>query len=216
MRHTQSPRRRLGALAVLSALALFFGLCGASASAADQDQGPGQSQDQDQNRIVDDPPVLATAAVLGGAPVDGILAGPMVAGGFHIHAHLRLYVNGVEHWVPAGVGVTRPVVLDPDRSDPSIKAAHSFYWLHTHDESGIIHAEAPTPHDFTLGQFFDLWGQPLSRHRVGPAQGDVTMYVDGKKSDGDPRAVVLKDHTQIQLDVGRDVPFAPYDFPSRY
>ncbi|MEY9862388.1 hypothetical protein ABH935_008033 [Catenulispora sp. GAS73] len=205
MSHTQSPRRRLGALATLAALAalaLSIGFCGAPMAAADE--------------IVDDPPVLATAAVLDGKPVDGIPAGPMVAGGYHVHSHLTLYINGMEQWVPAGVGVTRPVVLDPTRPDPSITEAHSFYWLHTHDESGVIHEEAPTPHDFTLGQFFDLWGQPLDRHEVGPAQGDVTVWVDGKSYDGDPRAVALKDHTTVQLNVGRDVPFVPYDFPTRY
>jgi hypothetical protein len=203
--HTQSPRRRLGALATLAALAalaLSIGFCGAPMAAADE--------------IVDDPPVLATAAILDGSPVDGIPAGAMVPGGYHVHAHLTLYINGMEQWVPAGVGVTRPVVLDPTRPDPSITEAHSFYWLHTHDESGVIHAEAPTPHDFTLGQFFDLWRQPLNRHEVGPAQGDVTVWVDGKRFDGDPRNVALKDHTTVQLNVGRDVPFVAYDFPSRY
>ena len=199
------PRRRPGtpaALAGLAALALSGGFCGAAMAAVDA--------------IVDDPPVLAAAAVLDGRPIDGIPAGPMVAGGYHVHAHLTLYIDGGERWVPAGVGVTRPVVLDPTRPNPSITAAGSFYWLHTHDESGIIHLEAPTPHDFTLGQFFDLWGQPLTRHEVGPARGDVTVWVDGKRFDGDPRNVPLKDHTMVQLNAGRDVPFVPYDFPSRF
>jgi hypothetical protein len=112
--------------------------------------------------------------------------------------------------------VTRPLVLDPDRPDPVITAAKAFYWLHTHDESGVIHAEAPTPHDFVLGQFFDLWGQPLSRHEVGPATGDVTVWVDGERYDGDVRKIALKDHTMVQLNVGRDVPFVPYDFPAKF
>jgi len=150
------------------------------------------------------------------AALDGIPAGPMVAGGYHVHAHLTLYVDGTEMWVPAGVGVLHPVVLDPDHPDPVITAAKAFYWLHTHDESGVIHAEAPQKHDFTLGQFFDIWGQPLSRHEVGPAKGDVTVSVDGKRYDGDPRKVRIGDHVQIQLNVGRDVPFVPYDFPPRF
>jgi hypothetical protein len=212
MTHPQSRRRRprtSSSWAALAALALFLGFCGAPAAAADPAPTP-------TDRIVDDAPVLATAAVLDGAPVDGIPAGSMVSGGYHVHAHLTLYVNGTEMWVPAGVGVQRPVLLDPTRSDPVIKEAHGYYWLHTHDESGLIHAEAPTPHDFTLGQFFDLWGQPLSRHEVGPAQGDVTVWVDGKPYDGDPRDVAIKDHAMVQLNVGRDVPFVPYDFPSTY
>jgi hypothetical protein len=210
MTHLQSPRPRPRALAIgaaLAALALSVGVCGASAAAADP---------VPTDQIVDDPPVLVTAPVLDGTPIDGIPAGPMVPGGYHVHAHLTLYVDGREMWIPAGVGVTRPVLLDPTRPDPVIKEAHGYYWLHTHDESGLIHAEAPTPHDFTLGQFFDVWGQPLSKHQVGPALGDVTVWVDGKAYDGDPRDIVIKDHEMVQLNVGRDVPFVPYDFPSKY
>lgn len=206
MRHTQSPQHRPGARALLPALAAalapLVGFLGAPLAAADD--------------IVDDPPVLVTAAVRDGRPIDGIPAGPMVPGGYHVHAHLTLYVDGMEMWVPAGVGVLRPVVLDPDHPDPVITAAKGYYWLHTHDESGVIHAEAPQKHDFTLGQFFDIWGQPLSRHEVGPAKGAVTVSVDGKRYDGDPRKVKIGDHVQIQLNVGRDVPFVPYGFPPRF
>lgn len=204
MSHSQSPPRRPGALAGLAAvaaLALSIGLPGVPRAAADE--------------IEDDPPVLATAAILDGSPVDGIPSGPMVNHGYHVHSHLTLYIYGHEQWVPAGVGVTRPLVLDPKHDDPVITAARSFYWLHTHDESGVIHSEAPTPHVFTLGQFFDIWGQPLSGHEVGPAKGDVTVWVDGKRYTGDPRKIVLKDHTMIQLNVGRDVPFVPYHFPAK-
>jgi hypothetical protein len=206
----QSPRRRpraLVALAAAAALALFAAFCGADTAAADPPP---------TDQIVDDPPVLATAAVLDGTPIDGLSAGPMVSGGYHVHTHVTLYVDGTEHWIPAGVGVTRPVLLDPTRTDPVIKEAHGFYSLHTHDESGVIHAESATPRDFTLGQFFDLWGQPLSRREVGPATGDVTVWVDGKPYDGDPRAVAIKDHTMVQLNVGQDVPFVPYDFPAKF
>src|SRR6185437_13742804 len=122
MRHTPSPRRRLGARALVPALAaapaLLVGFLSAPLAAADD--------------IVDDPPVLVSAAIRDGKPIDGIPAGPMVAGGYHVHAHLTLYVDGTEMWVPAGVGVLHPVVLDPDHPDPVITAAKAFYWLHTH------------------------------------------------------------------------------------
>lgn len=32
----------------------------------------------------------------------------------------------------------------------------AFYWLHTHDESGVIHIESPLRRAFTLGNVFDL------------------------------------------------------------
>ncbi|GAA1975408.1 hypothetical protein GCM10009838_39480 [Catenulispora subtropica] len=164
--------------------------------------------------VKDGPLVLAPAAVRDGTPVDGIPPGPMVEGGYHIHAHLAVFVNGVQAWIPAGVGVTRPLELDPHRNDPAITGAKGFYWLHTHDESGVIHAEAPQEHAFTLGQFFDMWGQPLSRQRVGPATGAVKVLVDGKPFLGEPRTLVLRQHQVIQLNVGQDVEFQPYDFPS--
>ncbi|NUR62981.1 MAG: hypothetical protein HOV87_30650 [Catenulispora sp.] len=203
MRHRLLPPPRTAAWSVGLVLALLGGASGAAADA------PGDT-------IVDDPPVLATAAVRTGAPIDGIPSGPMVSGGFHIHAHLTLYIDGKEMWVPAGVGVTRPLVLDPDRADPMITAAKGFYWLHTHDESGVIHAEAPAPHPFTLGQFFDVWGQPLSRKAVGPATGNVWVLIDGKPFTGEPRSVPIKQHELIQLNVGRDVPFQSYQFPPDY
>ena len=108
----------------------------------------------------------------------------MVAGGYHVHAHLTLYVDGMEMWVPAGVGGPAPGGPGPRPPDPVITAAKGFYWLHTHDESGVIHAEAPQKHDFTLGQFFDIWRQPLSRHQVGPAKGDVTVSWTGSGTTG--------------------------------
>ena len=31
------------------------------------------------------------------------------------------------------------------------------YWLHTHDNSGLIHIESPIKENFTLGQFLHIW-----------------------------------------------------------
>jgi hypothetical protein len=56
---------------------------------------------------------------------------------------------------------------------------------------------------YTLGDFFDVWGEPLGRRRVGPARGHVTAFLDGRRYTGDPRGILLLSHAQIQLDVGR-------------
>src|SRR5215211_1157775 len=63
-------------------------------------------------------------------------------GTYHVHANLKIYINGQEVPVPANVGV-RP--------------GDCLFWLHTHDGSGTIHVEAPSPRDYTLGQFFKIW-----------------------------------------------------------
>jgi hypothetical protein len=40
------------------------------------------------------------------------------------------------------------------------------------------------------------------------------VYVDGEPYQGDPAAVILTKHKVIQLDVGGDVPFVPFSFPT--
>ncbi|MGH2834190.1 MAG: hypothetical protein ACRDK2_15575, partial [Solirubrobacteraceae bacterium] len=55
---------------------------------------------------------------------------------------------------------------------------------------------------YTLGEFFDIWKQPLSSTQVGPASGKVTAFYNGQVFPGEPRDIPLTAHAQIQLDVG--------------
>jgi hypothetical protein len=94
------------------------------------------------------------------------------AGGAHIHPELTVYADGEEVPIPVNIGI------DPANS-PEMMAG-----LHTHDSSGVIHVEnAAEP---TLGQFFDIWGVPFSRDRLGPYQSTssdaVRMWVDDEPS----------------------------------
>jgi hypothetical protein len=123
---------------------------------------------------------------------------------FHIHVHLTVFVNGRPRALPAGIGIWPPLGPQNYRNGQfGITGGNCFSWLSTHYEDGIIHTESPVQRTFVLGEFFDLWGQPLSRHRVGPAKGAVTAIVDRKVWTGDPRAIPLHRHAQIQLEVGR-------------
>lgn len=159
-------------------------------------------------------PVLAPAAAQSGAPVDGIQSGSMEQLAFHIHAHLRIFVNGQEKAVPYGIGIVPPYQMTADAAGtPFVAGGRGIYWLHTHDTTGIIHMEAPAQVSFTLGEFFDMWGEPLTKGQVGPAQGTVTAFVNGKGVSGDPRGIELGAHDVIQLDVGTPVPFRDYTFP---
>ena len=58
---------------------------------------------------------------------------------------------------------------------------------------------------FTLGDYFDIWTQPLRAHEVGRATGRVTEFVNGKRFIGAPASIPLKAHELIQLDVGSPV-----------
>jgi hypothetical protein len=144
--------------------------------------------------------LLAPRGNLTGSAIDGIGSGTMEQLAFHIHAHVAVYADGGRRLVPAGIGI--------------VGDGAAYYWLHTHDDSGVIHMEAPIQRGFTLGELFDMWQQPLSADQVGPARGPVTVLVDGRTVTGDPRAVPLDAHAVIQLDVGKVVPFQGFSFPA--
>lgn len=136
---------------------------------------------------------LATlAAVPTGQPVDGVRCDAMEGSVLHIHQHLAIFDHGKPLGVPEDVG--RPLI------------AGCFYWLHTHTPDGIIHVESPTLHVYTLGQFFAVWGVPLSRTNVAgakPKPGEkVTVWVDGSPYAGDPAKIELMQHLDVTIDVG--------------
>jgi hypothetical protein len=80
---------------------------------------------------------------------------------------------------------------------------------------GIIHIEAPIPRTFTLGDFFAVWGEPLSPTEAAGAEGPVFAYVDGEPYAGDPSDIPLAEWELIQLNVGVDSPPPqPYTFPT--
>jgi hypothetical protein len=158
-------------------------------------------------------PVLAPVAAIDGRPVDGIGSAATEQVAFHIHAHLQVYVDGQQRAVPAGLGVVPPLQVQLTADGPFVVGGSGIYWLHTHDASGVIHIESPVQRRFTLGELFDLWGQPLGPRQAGPARGPVTVLVNGAVVGGDPREVDLNAHDVIQLDVGTVVPFQAYGFP---
>jgi hypothetical protein len=133
---------------------------------------------------------------------------------FHVHAHLAIYINGTPKLLPYGVGIVGPYQLQQTADGPFVAGGSKYYWLHTHDESGIIHIESPQQRGFTLGNFFDIWHQPLSASQVGPATGTVTAFLNGGKFTGNPRNLPLSAHAVLQLDIGTAVPAQPYTFAS--
>lgn len=145
------------------------------------------------------------AAVPEGEPVDGIHCDPMEGTVLHIHQHLAIYNHGKPVRIPEDVG--RPLF------------AQCFYWLHTHTPDGIIHVESPTFRSYTLGQFFAVWGQPLSRSNVAGAKlkpgESTTVWVDGHRYTGDPRTIELTQHLDVVIDVGppapKPVPFTDWN-----
>ncbi len=128
----------------------------------------------------------------------------------HVHTHLTIFVNGQARVIPYGIGIPGFQAVETAQG-PFVETGSCFYWLHVHAYDGIVHVESPsTSQSFTLGQFFDEWGVPLSSTQVGPATGKVTVFFTspGKKPGlytGDPRNLPLGDRYEIQLDVGTPI-----------
>ena len=146
-----------------------------------------------------------------GAPVDGISCDTTTPIQ-HIHVHLTLIANGQQRAIPIAIGVGNPFILQH-----FVVAAGCYYWLHTHDATGIVHIEAPVTTTFNLGQFFAVWGEPLSSGNVAGFSGTVTAYVDSTLYTGDLGAIDFQEHRQITLIVGTVPDTIPvYAFPADY
>jgi hypothetical protein len=118
----------------------------------------------------------------------------------HIHAHLDIVVNGKRKPVPASIGIFDSQFLTE---------------LHTHDASGIMHVEAPTRREFTLGEFFGVWGVRLTDRCVGgycKPKAPWRLYVNGGAYPGNPARLTLKRHQELALVVGQP----PKRIPSTY
>jgi hypothetical protein len=156
-------------------------------------------------------PKLATLAnAATGQTVDGVQcqAGEQLVE--HVHTHLTIFVNGQSRVIPYAIGVPGAEAVQTAHG-PFVETGSCFYWLHTHQEDGIVHVESPSlGTSFTLGQFFAEWGIPLNSSQVGPATGKVTVFftAPGKKVGiykGNPANLPLGNHYQIQIDVGTPV-----------
>ncbi len=143
----------------------------------------------------------AQAAIPTGQTVDGVHCDAAEGVAMHIHPHLTILDHGKPVAIPEDVG--RPL------------AGQCFYWLHTHTPDGIIHVESPTIREFTLGQFFDVWGQPLDARDVAgakPRPGEkIAVFVDGERYAGDPRKIEFAQHLDIAILVG-----PPYTKPQPF
>jgi hypothetical protein len=137
-------------------------------------------------------PRAASAAVRAGRPVAGMqCGGRRVRSAVHVEvfAHRRVAI------IPAGVG------RGPDCTYP----------LSTVEPTGVVRVSTARA---TLGDLFRVWGQRLGPRRLLSFDGPVLVFVDGRRTPGDPRTVRLTPHAQVVLEVGGYVaPHPSYVFP---
>jgi hypothetical protein len=131
----------------------------------------------------------STASGGRGAVIDNV--GCLASENYHIHSHLAIIRNGVMLALPANVGLQG-----------------CSYELHTHDHWGVIHVETSVARKFTLGQFFSVWGQPLSKTNIAGITGlPVTVFIDDDGQSvteytGNLADIELKPHRSITIQVG--------------
>ncbi|HWK29963.1 MAG TPA: hypothetical protein VNS09_25565 [Solirubrobacter sp.] len=113
--------------------------------------------------------------------------------------HLELFAGGRVIVVPGGIGVAAPrttlhgfIVAAPGRADAWTLFSGGVFTL---AREGL-----------TLGELFDVWGQPLDARTLLGFSGPVRVYAGGRRVSGDPRALALHDGDQVVLEVGPYVP----------
>jgi hypothetical protein len=167
-----------------------------------------------------------------GSPVDGINCNPDMSPVYHIHAHISIINGNSQVYTPQAIGLFQPLPATGTFPNSLAEVGTCAYDLHMHDHSGIIHIEAAavpsTP--YTLGQFFAIWGQPLSTTQVATLTGAVRIYVTPTAADGSgiqqptlaPQlwagpytSIPLVAHQEITIVVGNStLPLPRYTWPS--
>src|SRR3989475_8502628 len=131
-------------------------------------------------------------------------------GPIHWHLQLRITIDGNPVTIPANIGI-----------DPSLWQDHSLDQysmmqdmpdgmsgmgpLHTHNTSGTIHVESRVTREYTLGEFFRIWGQTFDDqqvlgHKAQPGHR-VWMVVNGAEVPPS-YSLVLRDRMQIEIVCG--------------
>jgi hypothetical protein len=144
---------------------------------------------------------------------------------YHVHSHLDIFLNGKKLPIPAGIGINihDPKVMHGPIDDGSIAyggitdCKHvCISPLHTHADLGLLHTETTTPKPNTLGEFFIEWNVRLTPRCVGGycKPDSIAFFVNGKPFSGDPRKILLINHTEIAIVIGTPPKKIPSKFPN--
>jgi hypothetical protein len=87
----------------------------------------------------------------------------------HNHVEVHIIIDGVAQAIPPEMGI------NDNSCNPGMRA------IHTHDDSGRLHIEAPYEATPNLGNFFSIWGQPFDSthlmHAVVDDNHQIVMRV---------------------------------------
>ncbi|MBA3750930.1 MAG: hypothetical protein H0X03_08605 [Nitrosopumilus sp.] len=114
---------------------------------------------------------------------------------FHNHTKIIMKIQNVTQDIPGNIGIVQN---------------NCIFWLHTHDNSGIIHVESPIRQTYTLGQFLDIWEEfdnsSFVKNLSSISSNDIlNILIDDVAIDPssiDFRKIILKDNSIISVDIG--------------
>ena len=117
-------------------------------------------------------------------------------------AHLELFAHGQVVIVPAGIGIAPP----RRRQGAYVLGGRCSYPLSHARADGRRRGRARREPD--ARQLFEVWGQPLSRTRLMgfASRTPILAFVNGRRFAGNPRAIPLRPHAEIVLELGGYVP----------
>lgn len=116
----------------------------------------------------------------------------------HIHPHIEILVDGKQVTIPANVGIGSNTWKNHALDEYGMTGMAP---LHTHDTSGTIHVESNTVRDYTLGEFFDVWGVSFNESCIldeCSSSGRVSVTFDGT-TNNEYRNHILKDGEVIRI-----------------
>jgi len=105
---------------------------------------------------------------------------------FHIHPNIEIMVNGKQQELSSNIGIR-------------LNCMNS---LHTHDKTGLIHVESSEKRDFTLSDFFAVWGKTYNQNQILDYQTDagniIRQTVNGQEVK-DYENTVLNDKDRVTI-----------------
>jgi hypothetical protein len=141
------------------------------------------------------------------APASGCVKG-VLQGRFR--AHLELFGRRHAVVIPAAIGLGPPL---RHSHSARITGAACRADARTLEPVGVIDFDRT---DLTLGDLFEIWGEPLGPRRMAAFRGPVSAFVAGERVRGDPAKIRLREGAQIVLQVGGYIPpHRSFLFPPR-
>ena len=89
----------------------------------------------------------------------------------HEHVQLTIIINGTRVEISPNIGIGDP-------------GCNGMKGIHTHDDTGKLHIETPSPMPAPLGAFFEIWGESFSDEDIMGNNADdeheVVLTVNGE------------------------------------